>query len=292
LSVAKFLRELGRPVAYYPRLALAVGSVKATVFLCQLLYWEGKQESAEGWIYKTQPEIEEETGLTRREQESARKILVGLALIEEMRRGDHGKMHFRVNLDALDRLWDEWRKAPNVNGGKRQTSMAESAKGECTDPPNANGASRHTLLYTETTTEITHTQVEPQPAPARDDGQGSVCVAEEDLTEADYYAFARSTESFRAPDAWAATHWDKRDRDKVVREWKEAQKAESVKSRREAPSDNRMSYFEAVAHINSVLSVGAPTNVEELIRSLPVSEETRERLFREFRPQPYRTAAK
>jgi hypothetical protein len=164
VSVSRFLKEIGRPVAYYPRLANAIGSVKAAVFLCQLLYWQDKGHNAEGWIYKTQEEIIQETGLTRRKQESARKLLVELGLVEEARKGTHGTLHFRVNLDALDALWSGY---TSVNGGNVQRPMAETANDECPNPPNANGATRHTLIkVSENTTETTAEEGDPLQHPA------------------------------------------------------------------------------------------------------------------------------
>ena len=36
-----------RPVAYHPRLATVIG-VKETVFVCQLLYWDGRGARKDG----------------------------------------------------------------------------------------------------------------------------------------------------------------------------------------------------------------------------------------------------
>ena len=63
---------LGSPVAYYAAFAQALGGVEAGVFASQFFYWHGKGHDPDGWVYKTQAEIEEETGLTRRNQETAR----------------------------------------------------------------------------------------------------------------------------------------------------------------------------------------------------------------------------
>lgn len=142
MSLSHFLVDVGHPVAYYPKLARMLGSVNAAVFLCQLLYWTDKTQ--DGWIYKTQPEIEEETGLTRRKQETVRTQLVDKEILAEARRGSHGTLHFRVDTIKLDALWSEWLKTP----------MAESANDECTKPPNANGGKRQSII-TESTTETT-----------------------------------------------------------------------------------------------------------------------------------------
>jgi hypothetical protein len=73
----------------------------AGTFLRQLVYWTGKRHNEEGWIYKTQPEMEEETGLSRRSQEKARKILRSTGVLEEVKRGIPRKLWYRVDLEAL-----------------------------------------------------------------------------------------------------------------------------------------------------------------------------------------------
>ncbi|MBJ6911615.1 hypothetical protein JG661_20320, partial [Vibrio cholerae] len=56
------------------------------MFLSQSLYWS-RRTNESGWFYKTQEEWEEETGLSRREQDSARKRLKSLGIIEEKKQG-------------------------------------------------------------------------------------------------------------------------------------------------------------------------------------------------------------
>ena len=108
MKLSSFFNEIGRPVAYYARLNKITGSAIATLFLCQFLYWEGKQRDPDGWIYKTQSDIEEETGLSRREQESARKDLGALGFLEERRVGIPARLEYRPNLDEIDRQWAEF----------------------------------------------------------------------------------------------------------------------------------------------------------------------------------------
>jgi len=97
-----------RPVAYHPDLARAVKSVSAGIFLSQLLYWYGKQANNDGWIYKTQAEMEEETGLTRREQETARRILKERRIIEEKREGLPARIYYKINFDMLCEIMKEY----------------------------------------------------------------------------------------------------------------------------------------------------------------------------------------
>jgi len=85
---------------YYAQFARIGGGVKAGLFLSYLFSCQGDPD---GWIQKTQAQLEQETGLTRREQESARKQLVSHGLIEEERRGLPARIFFRPSIDAIIR---------------------------------------------------------------------------------------------------------------------------------------------------------------------------------------------
>ena len=100
-----------RPIAYHAVLAKAVGSATAGIFLSQLLYWTPRAHDKEGWIYKTQKDIYEETALTRWEQESARKVLRKAGstpgrtgVLEEKRAGVPSRLYFRINMAAIVQL--------------------------------------------------------------------------------------------------------------------------------------------------------------------------------------------
>jgi len=110
---------LGRPVVYYPSLNAITGSVAATVFLANLFQWSGTQRDPDGWIYKTQEEIEAETGLSRREQETARKQLRAATLLREERRGVPARLYYLIHVETLNGAWEEF--LANKNGGIRQT---------------------------------------------------------------------------------------------------------------------------------------------------------------------------
>lgn len=96
---------MGRVVAYYPNLKKVTGSTTASILLCQFLYWLDKTKT--GWIYKDSYEIEEETGLSIYEQQTARKILLELNILsEEYKRLDH-KIAFKINQEVLNSLWEQ-----------------------------------------------------------------------------------------------------------------------------------------------------------------------------------------
>lgn len=97
------LKRLHRKVIYYPELCPVLGGVNSTIMLCQLLYWCDKGYDPDGWIYKTQADLELETGLSRREQDTARGKLETLGLIQVKRRGVPPKLHYLVDQAAVDR---------------------------------------------------------------------------------------------------------------------------------------------------------------------------------------------
>ncbi len=94
-----FLELLKRPIAYHPIIAKALGSVNLAIMWCQLLYWSDKTKNKDGWIRKSREDIYKETALSRREQETARKIGKELGVIEEKRMGNPCTVNYRINLE-------------------------------------------------------------------------------------------------------------------------------------------------------------------------------------------------
>jgi hypothetical protein len=78
----------------------------AAIFLRQLLYWTGKQHDPAGWIFKTRAEMEQETGLSRKQQEKARKILGKRGVLKEDKRGLPRRLWYWVDLEALLRIME------------------------------------------------------------------------------------------------------------------------------------------------------------------------------------------
>lgn len=151
MRLTDFLIDIGRPVAYYPRLSHITGGVKETLFLCQLLYWNGKQANKNSWIYKTQKEMLEETGLSRYEQETARRNLREKGFIKETRKGIPAKMHYKIDLDAINKAWEDFiKKETSNNDDVAQTSMGGNHKLECGNATNTNDETQQTI------TENTH----------------------------------------------------------------------------------------------------------------------------------------
>lgn len=108
-DVSALLNALGkRYVAYYPSLADVTGSPKAALMLGHAIYMTrtvmDKQPGRGGWFWKTSTEWQQVTGLSVREQETARKMLVTTGILQETRRGMPSKLWFKVDLDRLATL--------------------------------------------------------------------------------------------------------------------------------------------------------------------------------------------
>lgn len=155
------LNLLDRPIAFNRTFVdLGVG-ITGALMLSQCVYWSTRTKDAQGWFYKTQSEWTSETGLTRREQETARKKLAVKGYLEEDRRGVPCKTFFRINRNALETdllqlaqmRHSSMAESDKLDGENDQPSVAESAKQKCTKAPDSDGGMRPTIA--ETTAEIT-----------------------------------------------------------------------------------------------------------------------------------------
>lgn len=132
--------DFGRPVAYYPGLVRHFGSVNAVIFFAQVFYWQDK--AGPNGVYKTAEEIQLETGLSYREQATARALLKtkGL-LIETAKRLEH-KTFYLIDLDVLDgMLGSVAREMRNRRSGNNESAVR--------------GTTNPQFVLTENTTEST-----------------------------------------------------------------------------------------------------------------------------------------
>jgi hypothetical protein len=90
-----------RVVGYSPDLARMVGGATTGLFLSQLLFLSDKGANPDGWVYKSEAEMGRETGLTKREQQTARRKLLSLGVIAIMRGGWKNTYHFKVIWEKL-----------------------------------------------------------------------------------------------------------------------------------------------------------------------------------------------
>lgn len=131
---------LDRPIAFHRPFVTLAGSVNAALLLSQAIYWSKRTKDPEGWFYKSARDWEEETGLTRREQETARKSLKALGFWLEDLRGVPATMYFRIDSDRLYLSFDKNAKLDSLVPSNqltpnRQTSITENTTETTTGNP-------------------------------------------------------------------------------------------------------------------------------------------------------------
>lgn len=105
LDSQALFRLFDRPIAYHKCFADISGSVVAAVMLSQSVYWtKTLPPEKDGWFYKTAAEWQEETGMTRSEQENARRKLKTIGVLQEKKEGVPCKLYYRINVLAIREL--------------------------------------------------------------------------------------------------------------------------------------------------------------------------------------------
>jgi hypothetical protein len=186
MNTAAYSELLRRPIAYHPVFRKVAGSTPAAVMVSQMYYWssEGRiSAERDGWFHKTIDQWEEETGLSRSEQDRARRDLKKAGVLEEKRKGNPARMWFRLKVDALLALVAQFAEscklksaasdqddAPLSGDGKQPKStnennslqnhankIAESCKQDCTSLQSSmqNPANYLTEITSEITSETT-----------------------------------------------------------------------------------------------------------------------------------------
>lgn len=136
MTPSETIRLLGRPIAYHPKLAKLLGSVNAAILFGQLVYWSDKTDHELG-IYKTAEQIEEETGLSPKEQKTAREKLVKLKVLTETHRRLEHRLYFKINFDVYDEFVLQYSAKSDTententdeNSGNEQSENTETQKG-------------------------------------------------------------------------------------------------------------------------------------------------------------------
>ena len=102
------IKLLDRPIAFHRCLVDATGSVNAALLISQAVYWQNRptRESSDGWWYKTYEGWKEETGLSRRDFEKARKACIRLLVLEYKVKGVPPMAHYRVDCEHLQIILD------------------------------------------------------------------------------------------------------------------------------------------------------------------------------------------
>lgn len=97
-----FRSLLGPPIAFQRCFVTITGSALDGLFLSQLFYWSDRlSDEKDGWFYKTSTEWLKETGMTRSEQETARRNLKAAGILEEKKEGLPYKLFYRLNWEIL-----------------------------------------------------------------------------------------------------------------------------------------------------------------------------------------------
>ncbi|AVA39659.1 replication protein [Proteus mirabilis] len=131
MRASDLLLDFGRPVAYFPGLVKRLGSVNAVIFFSQIFYWQDKTDSKLG-VYKTSEEIESETGLSYREQLTARKHLVSRGILVETNKRLEHKIYYLIDCEKLDYVMSQ----PIENAPNAQSATGESHNSDFAEQQN------------------------------------------------------------------------------------------------------------------------------------------------------------
>lgn len=123
LTPSLVLEIFDLPITFHRCFVAVTGSVTAALMLSQAMAWtEQLEPEVEGWFMRSQGDWTEETGLSRWEQETARRVLRNCGLLEERKMGIPARLWFRVNrprLAAALRDMSERREKSRVHSGER-----------------------------------------------------------------------------------------------------------------------------------------------------------------------------
>lgn len=127
---------MDRPIAFYPKLARALGGIEEAIFVQQLYYWSDKSKSKDGWVYKNRIEWERETTLTPKQQKRIVRHLKDLGMLETTLKKAKGAptLHYKLANGLVQKVLIE------------QDERDHSIGTKGTNPP--------TEITTEITTEI------------------------------------------------------------------------------------------------------------------------------------------
>ena len=118
-------------IMFSPILSRALGSATAAILIQQLCYLSENKSDEDGWFWRTVEMLTEDTSLSRKEQETARAVLVKHGVIEEKRGGVLGKLHFRVSFSTLYTIFE---RAASENQFARK-SLSSSPESDELDRP-------------------------------------------------------------------------------------------------------------------------------------------------------------
>jgi hypothetical protein len=102
ITAELLLEVFDPPVSFHRCLVPITGGVTAALMLSQAI-WTSQEidHTANGWFSRSQEQWAEATGLTRWEQETARRALRSFGFLEERRIGMPAKLWYRVRPELV-----------------------------------------------------------------------------------------------------------------------------------------------------------------------------------------------
>ena len=153
-----------QPIAFNKHYVFIGCGINGALMLSQLVYWTSRTKDNDGWIFKTHHEWTMETGLTRREQDTARKTLKELGFLSEKKVGVPRRVFFKVERENLYKALIEYSESLATPSMHESAQLnAQISHTECTDQPhcmhesaqlNAQISPSNTENTTENTTDI------------------------------------------------------------------------------------------------------------------------------------------
>ncbi len=137
LPIIKLIEAMNeQPIAFNKHYVFLGCGINGALMLSQLVYWTSRTKDSEGWIFKTHHEWTLETGLTRREQDTARHTLKTLGFISEKKEGVPRRVYFRVERENLYQALIEYSESIETNSMHESAILnAQNSHTECTDAP-------------------------------------------------------------------------------------------------------------------------------------------------------------
>ncbi|EPV7561927.1 DNA-binding protein [Acinetobacter baumannii] len=137
IPIIKLIEAMNeQPIAFNKHYVFLGCGINGALMLSQLVYWTSRTKDSEGWIFKTHHEWTQETGLTRREQDTARATLKSLKFISEKKMGVPCRVYYRVERENLYQALIEHSESIDINSMHNSAILnAQNSHTECTNPP-------------------------------------------------------------------------------------------------------------------------------------------------------------
>ncbi|HAV6047917.1 TPA: DNA-binding protein [Acinetobacter baumannii] len=137
IPIIKLIEAMNeQPIAFNKHYVFLGCGINGALMLSQLVYWTSRTKDSEGWIFKTHHEWTQETGLTRREQDTARATLKSLKFISEKKMGVPRRVYYRVERENLYQALIEYSESIDINSMHNSAILnAQNSHAECTNAP-------------------------------------------------------------------------------------------------------------------------------------------------------------